>query len=282
LEEYDRAFRSQINPRIGGMRVRDVSHGDVDRLHHAMRSTPPTANRTVAALSKFFSWAIRGGYRPDHQNPCRGLEKFKEHPRKRYLASSEIAAVGDAIRACEADGRLNIWQAGLIRALLLTGLRRDELRTLEWRCVDLDRAVLILEDPKTEPRDVPISAPLQLLLSGLMRIEGNPYVFPGNKPGRPLVNLAKPWRRVLIEAGIDPTRIHDLRHTAASIAVGAGASLPLIGGVLGHKSPQTTARYAHLSDDPVRAVSEEIAGRVDRTMEGKTADVTPFKLRTRK
>ena len=77
LEEYDRAFRSHINPRIGGMRVRDISHGDVDRLHHAMRATPPTANRTVAALSKFFSWAIRGGYRPDHQNPCRGLESTK-------------------------------------------------------------------------------------------------------------------------------------------------------------------------------------------------------------
>ena len=276
LVEYERAFRSHINPRIGGLKVRDVSYGDVERLHHGMRDTPPTANRTVAALSKFFTWSIRGGYRPDRQNPCQGLEKYKEHPRKRYLSASEIAAVGDAIRTCEADGRLTVWQAGLMRALLLTGLRRDELRSLPWRCVNFDRAVLILEDPKGEPRDFPISAPLMELLNTLPVVEGNPYVFPGKVAGKPIVNLAKPWRRMLNEAGIDPACVHDLRHTAASIAVASGASLPLIGGVLGHKSPQTTARYAHLADDPVRQTSETIAQRVKGAMGSKNHTVVPL------
>jgi hypothetical protein len=190
LEEYDRAFRSHINPRIGQLKVRDVSHGDVERLHHAMRATPATANRTVAALSKFFSWAMRGGYRPDRHNPCSGLEKYKEQPRERYLSPSEIAVLGDAIRKCETDGELTPWQAALFRALLLTD---------------------------------------------------------------------------------------DLRHTAASIGVASGASLALIGGVLGHKSQQTTQRYAHLSDDPVRAVSDDIANRIDRTMEGKGAEIIKLK-----
>lgn len=281
LVEYERAFRSHINPRIGGLKVRDVSYGDVERLHHAMRATPPTANRTIAALSKFFTWAIRGGYRPDRQNPCQGLEKYKEHPRKRYLSATEIASLGDAIRVCEADGRLTVWQAGLMRALLLTGLRRDELRSLPWRCVNFDRAVLILEDPKIEPREFPMSAPLLELFSALRVVEGNPYVFPGKIAGQPIINLAKPWKRVLVEAGIDPTRVHDLRHTAASIAVASGASLPLIGGVLGHKSPQTTARYAHLADDPVRQTSETIAQHVIGVIGQEKATVVPLRRKKR-
>src|SRR5262249_8162159 len=130
--EYERAFQKHINPRIGKLKVRDVTHGEVERLHHAMRVTPITANRMVAALSKFFSWAIRGGYRPDRQNPCQGLEKYKEQGRERYLSPAEIAAVGQAIRTCEEAGEITTWQAALFRVLLLTGLRRDELRTLEW------------------------------------------------------------------------------------------------------------------------------------------------------
>src|SRR5262249_2982030 len=156
---------------------------------------------------------------------CQGLEKYKEQGRERYLAPAEIAAVGQAIRACEETDAITIWQAALFRILLLTGLRRDELRTLEWRCVGFERFVIVLEDSKTGKRDVPVSGPVLQILSELLRLEGNPYVFCGGKPRRPLVNVAKPWKRVLIVAGIDSARLHDLRHTAASVAVNAGASL---------------------------------------------------------
>ena len=269
LVEYERAFRSHINPRIGNLKVRDVSHGEVERLHHAMRTMPATANRTVAALSKFFSWAIRGGYRPNRQNPCQGLEKYKEQPRQRYLAPAEIGALAEAIQTCEADEIITPWQAALFRALMLTGLRRDELRTLQWRCVDFDRSILILEDTKTGRREVPMSAPLRQVLTNLIRLDGNPYVFAGDRAGQPIINTAKPWRRVMTVSGIAPTRLHDLRHTAASMGVAAGASLALIGGVLGQKSQQTTQRYAHLYDDPVRATSEAIAVRVSSAMNGE-------------
>jgi integrase len=275
--EYERAFRKHLNPRIGRLKVRDVTHGEVERLHHAMKATPPNANRAIAALSKFFSWAIKGGYRPDRQNPCQGLEKYKEQGRERYLSAAEIAALGQAIRTCEDSGEITPWQAALFRVLLLSGLRRDELRTLEWRCVNFERSVIVLEDSKTGKRDVPISAPVLQILSELLRLEGNPYVFCGSKPGRPLVNVAKPWKRVLTLAGIDPARLHDLRHTAASIAVGAGASLVLIGGVLGHRNEKTTKRYAHLADDPIRATSEAIGERIAKALEGETAEVVPLK-----
>lgn len=273
LEEYARAFKAHINPRIGGLKVRDVSHGDVERLHYAMRTMPPTANRTIAALSKFFSWSIRGGYRPNDNNPCKGLQKYKEQPRERYLSPGEIAAVGQAIRTCEAEGIITPWHAGLFRCLLLTGMRRDELRTLEWRWVDLDRNVFSLPDSKAGRRDIPIAAPVQQVLAGLPRIDGNAYVFCGAKAGRPIINIAKSWKRVLKEAGIAHARPHDLRHTAASVAVTAGASLLLIGGVLGHKSSKTTERYSHLSDDPVRATSETIAQRVWTAMDADRVGV---------
>ena len=282
LEEYRRAFKTHINPRIGSLKVRDVSHGDVERLHHAMRNTPPTANRTVAALSVFFSWAIRGGYRPDRNNPCQGLEKYKEQARERYLAPAEIAAIGEAIRGCEDARTITPWHAGLFRCLLLTGMRRDELRTLEWRWVDLERNVFALPDTKVGRRDIPIAAPVQQVLAGLPRVEGNPYVFCGAKAGQPIINIAKAWKRVLKTAGIAHARPHDLRHTAASVGVTAGASLLLIGGVLGHRNSATTARYAHLADDPVRATSEAIAERVATALYGGLADAVPLTRSPRK
>ncbi len=149
LVEYQRAFKAHIIPKIGCLKVRDTSHGDVERLHHAMRDMPPTANRTAAVLSKFFSWAIRSGHRPDRINPVNGLEKYKEQARERYLSPAEIAALGEAIRSCQASLDISPWHAGLFRCLLLTGMRRDELRTLEWRSVDINRAVFMLEDFKS-------------------------------------------------------------------------------------------------------------------------------------
>lgn len=277
LIEYRRAFVKHINPSIGHIKVRDVTHGDVERLHHVMRTMGPTANRSVAALSKFFSWAIRCGYRPDRNNPCKGLEKYKEQARERYLAPAEISAVGEAIRACEHANVITPWHAGLFRCLMLTGMRRDELRTLEWRWVDLERKVFTLPDSKTGRRDIPIAAPVQQILSALPRIEGNPFVFCGARPGQPIINIAKAWKRVLKAAGIAHARPHDLRHTAASIGVAAGASLLLIGGVLGHKNSKTTERYSHLSDDPVRATTEAIAERVAKALDGGGADVVQLR-----
>ena len=208
LIEYRRAFERHINPALGGLKVRAVTHGDVERLHHGMRTMPTGANRTVAALSKFFSWAIRGGYRPDRTNPCQGLEKFKEVPRKRYLSAPEIGRVGEAIRSLEAADQLTPHAAAFFRALLLTGLRRDELRRLEWRRVNLERAVIVLEetDSKTGARDVPLSAPVLQLLAGIPRIEGNPFVFCGHKRGQPIVNASKAWKRIVTAAGLRTAR----------------------------------------------------------------------------
>ncbi len=126
--EYKRMMEQYIAPQLGNLKVRDVTHGDVEKLHHSMRTIPTTANRTMQVLSKFFSWCIKGGSRPDEKNPVRGLDRFEEKPRKRYLSPAEIANVGEAIRVCEAGQVIDPWQAGLFRCLMLTGMRRGELQ----------------------------------------------------------------------------------------------------------------------------------------------------------
>lgn len=267
--EYERAFRSYIIPRLGAIKVRDLSHGDVERLHHSMRRMAVTANRTIQVLSKFMSWAIRGGFRPDRQNPCQGLERYKEQPRRRYLGPVEIEAVGAAIRELESDGTLSPWQAALFRCLLLTGMRSSELRLMEWSWVDFEAALFRLPDSKVGRRDIPIPAPVRQILQQLPRIEGCPYVFAGRAIGKPLANTRWPWGLILGKAGIAYARPHDLRHSAASIGVAANASLLLIGGVLGHKSQATTQRYSHLSADPVRQTMEMIAERIAAALDGR-------------
>lgn len=236
------------------------------------------ANRALAVLSKLLSWAASRGYR-EGDNPCRSVEKFKEVARRRYLAPVEIAKLGEAIRRCESDGSITQHMAAFFRVLLLTGLRKDELRLLTWDRIYLERRVLVLGDldSKSGRRDVPLSGPVLQIFSNLPRLGNNPFVFVGKRSHRPFVNASKPWARLLAVAGIEAARIHDLRHTAASIAVSTGASLLLIGGVLGHRSPQTTQRYAHLSDDPVRAVSDAIAERMTSALAGDSGDVVPLR-----
>jgi integrase len=282
ITEYDKLLRNVILPAFGNRRIMDMATADIERWHHAMKATPYQANRALAVLSKLMNWAQSRGHRQG-DNPCKMVEKFKEIGRKRYLSLQEIGRVGEAIRDLEAAGQLSPHVAAFFRVVLLTGMRKNEIQLLEWQRVNFDRSVILLEDglddgdAKNGSRDVPISGPVRLILADLPRISGNPYVFVGKLKGRPIVNVSKPWARVLAAADIPGVRIHDLRHTAASIGVASGASLALIGGVLGHKSPQTTARYVHLSDDPVRAVSETIAERIGQALNATQAEIVPLR-----
>lgn len=269
IEEYEKLIRRLILPEFGARSLKQIAARDVERWHQELQATPYQANRALSVFSKLMNWASQRGYR-EGDNPCRAVEKFKEIPRRRYLSPAEIAKLGDAIRACEAESSISPFVAGFFRLLLFTGMRKDELRLLTWDRVDFSRRVFILEelDAKTGRRDVPLSSPALQILTELPRLGGNPFVFPGKLPGRPVVNVSKSWKRVMDRAGIEPTRVHDLRHTVGSIGVSTGASLLLIGGVLGHKSQQATERYAHLDDDPVRATSEAIGERMAASLMG--------------
>ena len=271
----ERNLRNHILPVLGRRKVTEITRTDVTRLHAAMKDRPGAANRCLALLSKLFNLAEKWGYRPDGTNPTRHIEKYPERKVERFLSEAELARLGEVLDEAEQAGEHPSVIAA-IRLLTFTGCRRNEILTLKWEHVDFDRGCLWLPDSKTGAQMVPLGAPALELLSGLPRIDGNPYVLPGAMPGRHYVGIEKAWRRLRGRAGLDDVRLHDLRHSFASMGAGSGESLVLIGALLGHKNTATTARYAHLSSDPLKAAADRIAGLIAGAMRGKPGKVVPL------
>jgi integrase len=140
---------------------------------------------------------------------------------------------------------------------------------VQWSEIDFDNPRLNLKDSKTGPKTIHLTDTVAKRLDDLPRIEGNPYVFVGQKEGQPLVDIKKPWRKVLERAELKGLRIHDLRHSYAAFGASGGHSLPIIGALLGHSQPQTTARYAHVADDPIRAANQDISNQIEGALHGK-------------
>jgi integrase len=158
-----------------------------------------------------------------------------------------------ALDELEANSAHGVYAAAAIKLLLLTGARVNEVLQSRWDWVDWDRNNIILPDSKTGPKPLFLSNPALVVLRDLSaRPEAatSAFIIKGRLAGKPLVNLAKPWKGLCRAADLDGVRIHDLRHTAASVGVGHGLSLPIIGRLLGHSQPQTTNRYAHVDGDP--------------------------------
>jgi len=260
--EYHRLARLYLPNTLRRRLVGEITRSDIARLHLAIRDKPYQANRTLALLSKFFNWCELHGYRADGSNPCRHIEKYKENARERFLSAQELARLGAALADAEEQEMTSPFVIAAIRLLVLTGARLSEILTLQWSHVDFDQQLLRLPDSKTGKKVIYLNAPALQILTELPRVEGNPFVIVGKIEGARLINLQKPWRRIRNAAGLDDVRIHDLRHSFASVAVGSGQSLPVIGALLGHSQPQTTARYAHLAADPLRAASDDTAGRI--------------------
>ena len=214
----------------------------------------------VSILSKMFSLAIRWQWRSD--SPTRGIERNPELKRHRYLSGDELGRLSIAL-AAHGDQQA----ANIVRLLLLTGSRLGEVLGMRWEQLDLDAGVWVkpstLTKQKLEHR-VPLSAPVRQLLTELrsMAPAGATFVFPGAGATGYRNPPYKDWVAICEAAGIVDARMHDLRHTYASVLVSAGLSLPVIGALLGHSHPETTARYAHLFDDPLRAATERVGAIV--------------------
>ncbi len=197
---------------------------------------------------------------------------------RRASSAAELVRLDDALSAAEQDGTTSPYPIAAIRLLLLTGARKSEILTLRWEHVDFERKCLRLPQSKTGAKVIPLGDPSLELLADLPHQDGNPYVICGDKPGQHFVGLTKAWERIRRRAELDSVRLHDLRHSFASVAVAGGDSLYLIGKVLGHKQARTTERYAHLADDPLRAVADRTAGQIAQTMNsGKTDNVVPLR-----
>jgi integrase len=243
-----------VLPRIGAMKVADVKAVDIDALHgDVSRNRPIRANRVVEVVRKAFNLSIRWGWRSD--NPASGGHRNREQKRERYLSGEEITRLSAALAAH--PERVS---ACAIKLLMLTGSRRGEVLAARWNMFDFDAAVWIKPAASTKQRRVhrvPLSGAACQLLTEMRNSAIGPYVFPGRQDG-PLTDVKRTWAAVCAEAGITNCRLNDLRHTYASILASAGMSLPIIGALLGHTQVQTTARYAHLLDDPLRSATERV------------------------
>ena len=261
-EEYRRSVKLFINPRIGRYRAPDIQRSDIAALHHDMRDTPYQANRTLGVLSKMFNLAELWDLRPDGSNPCRHVKRFREEKRERFLSDVEYQRLGAALKEIEVDGTETASATVAVRLLMLTGCRLSEIQKLRWEHVDLGANELRLPDTKTGAKVVYLGDPAIAVLERIDRRDGNPWVIAGRKPGSHLTDLQHPWRRIRARAGLDDVRIHDLRHSFASGGLLVGEGLPMIGKLLGHTQVQTTARYAHLANDPVKSAANRIASRI--------------------
>jgi len=256
------------------------------------------ANRMQALLSKMFELAEDWKLRPAASNPCRGAKRYAEHKMERFLSKEELSRLGAALLAAEqnnsnvggnraetlregADGpkdqkavrhRESQSAMAAIRLLLLTGCRVGEILNLQWSNVDLERRLLLLPDSKTGAKTVYLSAHARQLLTAISREPEHDYVLPGRLPKKPLLSLRKPWERLCKAAQIENVRLHDLRHSFASVGAAGGLSLPMIGALLGHSQPTTTARYAHLAASPIHQAADTIGAQLAAAMNSRDGD----------
>jgi integrase len=252
---YRGIIRNDIVPALGRLKVAAVDFEHVDRMHRKITQRAPTlANRALAVTSAMFALAIKWRMRPD--NPCKGVGRNREDPRKRYLKPEELERLTKALAEhSDQEG------ADIFRLLLLTGARRTEVLSAKWKQFDLEEGVWTKPATSTKQNvehRIPLSAPARQLLARLHRDdgEGEAWLFPGRSGRHHRINIDQSWSLICKAAGITGLRIHDLRHSYASTLAGAGFSLPTIGALLGHSQPKTTARYAHLFDDPLRKATE--------------------------
>lgn len=275
----------------GTLKATALTRALVTTLHFRMADRPYAANRAAAVWSKAFAWAAGVGLIPAGHNPVKGIKKYREQGRERFLTTEELARLGDRLREGETVGlpysvdetqptakhapkvdhrrvKLDRFAAAAIRLLILTGARLREILHTKWEQIDIERGLIFLADSKTGRKPLYLSAAAQEVLANIPRIEGNPHVIAGAKDGAPRSDLKKPWAAVSRAAGLEGVRIHDLRHSFASFGAGASLGLPIIGKLLGHSQPATTARYAHLDADPMRRAANTIGATISAAMGG--------------
>jgi integrase len=223
-----------------------------------------TAARSLAVLGAMLQFAV--GRKLIPSNPAKGVPLLKGVKKERFLSETEVARLADALSAMEAERRLSAAAVAAVRLLMLTGCRKTEVLSLRWEWVDFERGCLRLPDSKTGAKVVPLAASAMELLSELPRKAA--YVLPAARGVGHYTGLQKDWERVRVRAGLPGLRLHDLRHSFASFAVADGNTLFMVGKVLGHKQSRTTEVYAHLADDPLRAVADRTAARIAAAMKG--------------
>ena len=244
-----------------------------------VKGGPAAATRATLVLSAMLQWATSRGFRAD--NPAKGVKLNKPTHRERLLTAAELGRLGEAFEKGEQLG-LNANSLAILRLLVLTGARRNEIASLKWEHVDFERGALRLPESKTGAKIVPLGAPALALLSRLPRPKGSAWVFPATSGKGHHVGMPRIWAKLRAMARLKDVRMHDLRHGFASIAVADGNSLYLLGKVLGHAQATTTQRYAHLQLDPVRAVADRTSRKIAGALKGRGKGSNVVKIGARR
>ncbi len=291
--ESDRSNLSRhVRPLLGGKPVQSLTRADIERwqadvaagktatvekvgpraVAHVLGGKGAAA-RALASFRAMLSWAVEREVIAE--NPAKGVEPFQGVKCERFLSSEEVGRLGEALVALQAEGSLNAHAVGAIRLLILTGCRKSEILTLQWPFVSFERRCLDLPDSKTGAKVVTLAAPALDVLAGLPRHEprkGRPnWVFPAARGDGCYSMPYKDWQRVAARAGLPGVRVHDLRHSYASVAVSDGISLHVTAKLLGHRQSRTTERYGHLSPGAVQEAAEHTAKRLADALRGGAA-----------
>lgn len=251
-------LRLYLIPAFGKLKLSEITRHQITTYHGEIKTkrTPATANRHLALIKRMLGLAVE--WDCIKSNAAIGIKLFaEENCRETYLSAAEARQLLAAMSA-----EKNQTACAAIKLLLLTGVRRQEALSAQWDHVDISAKTWLLPKTKAKrPRRVTLSdAAIEVLVGQKERSQGSPFVFPGRDPSKPLCDPKKTLQRLLLAAGIaKPLRIHDLRHSFASLLVGTGASLYTVQHLLGHASPTTTERYAHLGDNHLRENVESLS-----------------------
>lgn len=274
-----------VKPLLGNYKLRSLKRMDIQKFQadvtsgktkrkeektrprgkSIVRGGPGVGARATGALSAMLTFAVERGLLTD--NPARGVQLNKRRKMERFLSTKELKKLGEVLNQEEKQTE-HIWVVAAIRLLILTGCRKGEILNLEWSQVDFEHNVLRLPDSKTGAKVVPVGQSVIDLLETLPRLARSEYVLPSIKSDGPLVGLQKAWEGIRAKARLDDVRLHDLRHSFASVAVAGGSSLFIVGKILGHKDSRTTEIYAHMADDPLKATTDSTSLKIAKLLDG--------------
>lgn len=301
IQQARNNIENHINPLLGRRRVSKIERSDIEQMlrdiaggktarsvkkgHRRLsrvRGGKGAANQCVTTISAMLGVAVERKMRTD--NPAIGVRKFPGKRMERFLSPAELARLGEALSAAASLGVESQYAIAALRLLVLTGCRKNEILKLKHSYVDRYHRCLRLPDSKTGAKVVHLGGPAMRIIAMVPTVEGNPYLLPGKKDGTHVTDLQSVWVRIRKTAGLEDVRIHDLRHSFASIGAATGDSMLIIGALLGHRSAKTTERYTHLSDHPLKSAVERISDEIARCLgesleklnDSDTADADPF------
>ena len=273
-------IEQHIKPLLGNKKVGDVTQADVRKFLRSVAEgatarvakTKPrgkavvrggrgTATRTVGLLGGILTYAKELGL--ISTNPVHGVERFPDKKNERFLSMEEISTLGAALRKARNEG-VNEMALAILELLLLTGARRGEIEALKWSEFDSAVKRLRLSDSKTGQKSVPLSSAASALISKrrpLAKADAI-YVFPATTGDGYYLGTPRVWSALRKTIGMDGTRIHDLRHSFASVGAVSGTPLLVLGAILGHSDHGTTQRYAHVAANPISAATEVISNLI--------------------